>query len=197
MPLLDYPMKTRHPILAAWSLAALLGLAAGAAYAADLTETQQAAIRQEVIAAVQSMFAAEQRLDANAVWTFHADVPGYLWADINGQLYDYAGAKKVWIDYIANCAKLTSTTKREEVMVLGPDLAFYLWHGSVDATQKDGAVFHNEVWTARYLCRRINGAWKIVGGQESSAPPQPVNPAVASPASASSDAQAPARTSSP
>jgi ketosteroid isomerase-like protein len=166
---------SRHALL----LAALLALAAGAAYAADLTEKQQAAIRQEVIATVQSMFAAEERLDANAVWAYHADVPGYLWADINGQLYDHAGAKKVWIDYITSCAKLTSTTKREEVMVLGPDLAFYLWHGSVEATQKDGAVFRNEVWTARYLCRRINGAWKIVGGQESSTPSQPAPAATA------------------
>jgi ketosteroid isomerase-like protein len=180
-------MKTPH--LAAFALAALLGLAAGAAYAADLTEAQQAAIRQEVIQTLHGMFAAEARLDSDAVWACHADVPGYLWADINGQLYDYAGARKVWTDYIASCARLGSTTKREEVMVLGSDLAFYLWHGSVEATQKDGAVARNEIWTARYLCRRINGAWKIVGGQESSASAQPaLPPATAAPDGATTEA---------
>jgi len=145
---------------------------AGASFAADLAEKEQAAIRQDVSAAVQGMFAAEGRLDAEAAWAYHADVPGYRWADIDGQFYDYAGARKVWADYIANCTKLTSTTAHEEVMVLGPNLAFYLWQGTVEATQKDGSVSRNEVWTARYLCQRINGAWKIVGGQESALPPQ-------------------------
>jgi hypothetical protein len=115
-------------------LAALLGLSAESAFAAGLTEKQQAAIRREVIATVQGMFAAEERLDSAAAWARHADVPGYWWADIDGQLYNNAGAKKAWTDHIANCTRLKSTTGREEVMVLGPDLAFYLWHGAVEAT---------------------------------------------------------------
>jgi predicted alpha/beta superfamily hydrolase/ketosteroid isomerase-like protein len=164
------------PRFTALSLAALLGLAAGAAFAADLTEAQQAASRQEVIQTIQGMIAAEERLDADAVWACHADVPGYLWADVDGQLYDFAGTRKAWADYLANCARLKFTTQREEVVVLGPDVAWYLWHGAAEITGKDGAVTRVDPWTARYLCRRIGGAWKIVGGQESSLPPQPAPP---------------------
>ena len=58
-------------------LAALFGLAASSAFAADLTEKQQAVIHREVIATFQSLLAAEERLDADAVWAFHAEVPGY------------------------------------------------------------------------------------------------------------------------
>lgn len=70
--------------------------------------------------------------------------------------------------------------------MLGPDTAFYLWHGAADITGKAGAVSRVNPWTARYLCRRIGGTWKIVGGQESSAPPQPVKSA-ASPEGATTD----------
>lgn len=162
------------PLVAVLSLATLLGLVACSAFADDLPATQQAAIKQEVIQLLHGMLAAEERLDADAVWACHADVPGYLWADIDGKLYDFAGTKKSWADYYAVCAKLKFTTKREEVLVLGPDTACYLWHGAADITGKDGAVSRVDPWTARYVCRRIGGAWKIVGGQESSLPPQPV-----------------------
>jgi len=62
-------------------------------------------------------------------------------------------------------------------MVLGPDAAYYLWHGAAEATQKNGVSATVDPWTARYLWRRIGGAWKIVGGQESYAPPPPLPPA--------------------
>lgn len=58
------------------SLAVLLGLAANSAFAADLTATQQATIKHEVIQMLHGMLAAEERLDADAVWACHADVPG-------------------------------------------------------------------------------------------------------------------------
>ena len=147
---------------------------ARAASASDLTQAQQATIKQEVIGTFHGLLAAEERLDAGAVWAVHADVPGYWWADVDGKLYDFAGTKKSWADYYVTCAKLKFTTKQEEVLVLGPDLAFYLWHGAADITGKDGTVSRVDPWTARYLCRRIGGVWKIVGGQESSLPPQPV-----------------------
>ena len=153
-------------------LAALLALAAGSAFAADLTQAQQATIKQEVIATFHGLLAAEERLEADAVWAYHADVPGYWWADADGKLYDFAGTKKSWADFYVPCAKLKFTTKQEEVMVLGPDTAFYLWHGAADTTMKDGSVTHVDPWTARYLFRRIGSAWKIIGGQESSLPPQ-------------------------
>jgi uncharacterized protein (TIGR02246 family) len=177
-------MKTTR--IAALLFAALPCLIADTAFAAPLSEKQQTVIRQEVLQSMHGMLAAEERLDTAAVWAYHADVPDYLWADIDGQLYDFAGTKKNWADYYAGCAKLKFTTKREEVQVLGPDLAFYLWHGSADVTAKDGAVTRGDPWTARYLLRRIGGNWKMVGGQESSSPAQPVTPA-GSPATASAD----------
>jgi hypothetical protein len=144
------------------------------------TEAEQAIIRQEVIQAVQGMLAAEERLDAAAVWAFHADVPGYLWADVDGKLYDFAGTKKAWADYIAGCERIKFVTRRQEVDVLGPDAALLLWQGSADVTQKGGAVSRTDAWTARYLFRRIGSTWKITGGQESALVAQAVPAGVSS-----------------
>jgi hypothetical protein len=177
--------------LARYVLAALLGLVvSNRVFAADLTAAQQAAIKQGVLQMLHGMLAAEERLDADAVWSVHADVPGYWWADTDGKLYDFAGTKKSWADYYVPCAKLKFTTQQEEVLVLGPDLAYYLWHGRADITGKDGTVSWVDPWTARYLCRRIGGVWKIVGGQDSSLPPQPVPPAAQQASSSSAPAAA-------
>ncbi len=159
-------------------LAALLGLAAGAALAADNTN-----IRTQVIQTMQDMIAAEERLDAAAVWAVHADVPGYRWIAPGGTVYDFAGTKKAWTDYLTGSTHLKYTTAMEDVLVLAPDLAFYTWTGSADVTPKKGPRTRHEQWTARYLCRRIDGAWRIIGGQESSAPGKVV---VSSPAATTS-----------
>ena len=146
-------------------MTALIGFAGCATPAAD-----ESAIRTQVIQTIQGMIAAEERLDAAAAWAVHTDAPGYCWVDTDGTAYDFAGTKKAWTGYLAGCAKLKYTTINEDVLVLGPDLAFYTWTGSADVTPKEGPRTRNDRWTARYLCRRINGAWKIIGGQESSAP---------------------------
>ena len=146
-------------------LAALLGLAAGTALATDNTK-----IRTQVIQTMQGMIAAEERLDSAAAWAIHAKVPGYCWVDIDGIAYDFAGTRKTWADFLAGCTKLKYTTLGEDVLVLAPDLAFYTWIGSADVTPKNGPHTRHEQWTARYLCRHIDGAWKIIGGQESAAP---------------------------
>lgn len=142
------------------------------------TGAEQAAVQQDVIRTMQAMLAAEQRLDAAAVWAFHADVPGYLWADVDGKLYDFAGTKRAWADYIAGCGRITFTTKRQEVDVIGPDVVLVLWHGSADVTQKGGAVARTDTWTARYLLRRIGNSWRITGGQGSAlgGPATPAKP---------------------
>ncbi len=163
-------MNTR--ILVPAGLLAALAFTGCAKKDVPLTDAQKATIRQEVIQTMQAMIAAEERLDANCVWAFHADVPGYLWADFDGRLYDYSGTRKSWAEYYADCTRLKFTTRRQEVMVLGPDAAYYLWHGSAEVTQKSGVSSKVAPWTARYLWRRIDGAWKIVGGQESYEPPQ-------------------------
>ncbi len=167
-------MKRRFAL---YLVIALFGLIARSAFAADLTQAQQATIKQEVIATFHSMLVAEERLDGAAVWAFHADVPGYWWADVDGKFYDFTSTKKMWVEYYVPLAKLKFTTKQEEVMVLGPELAYYLWHGAADSIEKNGTVSHVDMWTARYLFRRIGGAWKIIGGQESSPPPQVAPPA--------------------
>jgi len=164
-------------------LAALLGLTAGTALATD-----DSAVRAQVFQTIQGMIAAEERFDAAAVWAVHADVPGYRWVDTDGTAYDFAGTKKVWTDYLAGCAKLKYTTLKEDVLVLAPDLAFYTWTGSTDVTSKDGPRTRHEQWTARYLCRRIDGAWRIIGGQESSAPGKVVGAATAEEARAAFEA---------
>jgi ketosteroid isomerase-like protein/predicted ester cyclase len=166
-------------------LAALLGLTASTTLATD-----DSTIRTQVIQTVQGMIAAEERFDAAAVLAVHADVPGYRWVDTDGTAYDFAGSRKVWTDFFTGCTKLKYTTLHEEVLVLAPDLAFYTWTGSADVTPKDGPRTRHELWTARYLCRRIDGAWKIIGGQESSAPGTQVAESPSAPASAEGQVRA-------
>ena len=86
-------MKTTP--LAQYILAALLGFVVSSrVFAADLTASQQAAIKQEVIQMLHGMLAAEEHLDAGAVWAVHADVPDYWWANVDGKLYDFAGTSR-------------------------------------------------------------------------------------------------------
>ncbi|MBK8476574.1 MAG: DUF4440 domain-containing protein [Opitutaceae bacterium] len=135
-----------------------------------------AAVRREVLETVQGMIAAKERLDATASWARHADVPDYLWTNIDGTLHSFTETRKIWTDFLAGCVQLKYTTKREEVEVLGPDTALSLWHGATTITTTDGKTTQHDSWTACYLYRRIAGEWRIVGGQESSAPPPTAAP---------------------
>ncbi len=140
-----------------------------------------AAIRREVLQSVRGMITAKERLDAAAAWASHADLPGYLWTDIDGAIHPFVDTQRIWADFLPGCAQLKYTTKREEVEVLSPDAALFLWHGAATITAKEGKTTQHDAWTACYLCRRIKGEWKIVGGQESSAPPPAVAPPAAPP----------------
>jgi ketosteroid isomerase-like protein/predicted ester cyclase len=136
------------------------------------------AIRRDVLQLIQGMRAAQERLDAAAALSCHANLTSYLWTDIDGSLHRFADTRDRWADFLAGCAQLRFTTKREEVEVIDSDNALYLWHGAVDSTSKDGLPSHHDSWTSCYLVRRSNGTWQIIGGQESSAPlpPPPLPP---------------------
>ncbi len=162
----------------------------------------KAAIKQAVLATVQTMIAAEERLDATGVWSVHADVPGYVWTNSDGSSHNFAEARKSRADFLAGCTSVKFTAKRQEVEVLAPNTALALLHGSLDTTAKDGPTAHHELWTTCCLLRLIDGAWKIVGGQESSAPPTapsvpPPAPLAAEPAATNPSPAPPAATPAP
>jgi len=151
----------------ALAFAAVLGLAAGSACSAPLSEKQQAAIRQEVSRAVQDCLAACDRVDYAAALKFAADVPEFRFADIDGKQYDYAGFKKLVTDQFTGLSAAKCTTRNQEILVLGPDTALVIWHGAIDLTQKDGPGLRSDPYNVTFLFKRLGGAWKIVTQHES------------------------------
>ena len=162
-------------------LAALFGFTARAAIAADLTERQQAAIRQEVDHAMKGFIAGCERIDVGSTLKFEADVPEFRFADTDGQLYDYPAFKKNLTTLFAGSSAQKIITQRQEIAVLGIDAALVEWHGALELVLKDGAVLRADPYNASFLFRRMDGAWKIVYQHESGPPPQPVPPAVQAP----------------
>ena len=174
-------MKT--PIITVCLLAAVLGLSANSAFAADLTQTQQSAIRQEVDQFMKTWIAACERLDLESMMKGEADTSDFLYADVDGNQYDKAGLRKLCVDMVASCSAEKVITQKERTYVLAPDAALYAWHGAVDLIQKDSTVMRIEPYNASFLLKRIDGNWKIVLQHESALPPQPVKPAPPSGAS--------------
>ena len=158
-------MKTPTPI--AFALTAVLGLAAVSAFSAPLSEKKQAAIRQEMTLVMQDYLATCNRVDCAAMLTFLADVPEFRFADIDGKQYDYAGFKKSVTDQFAGLSAAKCTTRKQEILVLGPDTALVIWHGAIDLTQKDGSGLRSDPYNVTFLFKRLGGAWKIVAQHES------------------------------
>jgi len=168
-------MKTS--ITAVLSFAALLGLAVSSAFAANLTEKQQAAIRQEVTQAMKGFTTAAEHLDLEGALQFRADVPEFSYADTDGKLYDYPAARKIMVEVFADSTALKILPQRQEISVLGPDAALVAWNGAAEFTQKDGTVLRVDPYNITFLFKRLGGSWKIVRQHESALPPQPVKPA--------------------
>lgn len=178
----------KAPIASA--LVALLAFAAGSAFSATLSEKQQTAIRQEVTQVMQDYLATSEHLDCAGVLRFHADVPEFRYADIDGKQYDYAASTKNTTDLFAGLSALKCTLRSQDILVLGRDTALAIWHGAVDLIQKDGSVLRANPYNAAFLFRRFGGTWKIVYQHESGLPPQPAKPAEA-PAGAKAEVSGP------
>ena len=144
----------------------------------DRPATNEAATRQAVSLAMKGFLAAGERVDLEGVWAFNATTPDYQYADMEGKLFDLAGARKSWSDSFAGFLKAKYTTRQENILVLGPDTAVHVWNGSCACTLKDGAVVNVEPLTFTSIWRRIDGAWKIFRFHESAPPPQPTTPPV-------------------
>jgi ketosteroid isomerase-like protein len=160
----------------ALALAAVLGLTAIPALATPLSEKKQAAIRQEVVQAMQDLIAAVEHADCAAALKFTADVPEFRFADIDGQQYDYAGFKKLTTEAFAGLSAL-KFPRNHDILVLGPDTVLVLWHGALGMTQKDGSALHWDNYSITSLFKRLGGTWKIVFQHESGLPAQPAKTA--------------------
>jgi len=162
--------------VSAFALAALVGFTASAAFASPLTERQQAAIREEVGEAMKGFIVACERIDLGETLKFEADIPEFRFADTDGQLYDYPTFKKNLTDLFAGCSAQKIFTRRQEITVLGPDIALVAWHGAIELTQKDGTALRSDPYNGTFLFRRFGDAWKIAYQHESGPAPQPVGP---------------------
>jgi steroid delta-isomerase-like uncharacterized protein len=164
------------------ALAALLGLAAGSAFSAPLSEKKQATVRQELTQVMKEYITACEHVDsAAATMKFAADVPEFRFADIDGKRYDYAGFKKSVTDFFAGLSAMKVTTRNQDILVLGPDTTLVIWHGAIDLIQKDGSVLRFDPYNVTFLFKRFGGTWKIVFQHESCLPPQPATAQTAVP----------------
>jgi ketosteroid isomerase-like protein len=133
----------------------------------------ETAIRQEVSQRVKDYIAVCERVDSAATLRFVADVPEFRYADTDGKQYDYAGFTKLVTDLFAGLSAQKATTRNQEILVLGPDTALVIWHGAMDAVQKDGSALRWADYNFTGLFKRLGGTWKIVFQNESGLPPAP------------------------
>lgn len=135
--------------------------------------TDETAIRQEVSQILKDYIAACEHVDSAAALGFVADVPEFRYSDIDGKQYDYAAFSKLVTDVFAGLSAQKATTRNQEILVLGPDTALVIWHGAMDAVQKDGSALRWPDYNFTGLFKRFGGTWKIVFQHESSLPPSP------------------------
>ena len=160
-------------------LAALFGLAASSAFAAPLSEKQQAAIHDEVLSRAKGFVAAIERADFNAAWSYIAEVPEFQWADADGRAYGFADTRKSWQESMGQCRSMKYPVLQESVLVLAPDAAVYVANCTGELTLKDGTLLTRGNFTFSSLWKHVGGAWKIVFCHESSLPAETVKAAVA------------------
>lgn len=165
-------MKRR--ILTHLILAATLAFTGCAKKDAPLTETQQAAIRDEVLQAVKPMLAAFEKVDIDAALKLAQDGPAFELVMPDGKAIAFAEFKKGGGEFFAALSSQKLVPRKEKVLVLAPDAALYLWQGRYDMTQKDGAVLRSDPYALTYLYRKVEGKWMFICGHESGLPHQPV-----------------------
>ena len=132
-----------------------------------LSASRQAEIRAEISQVADNFLAALEHVDANAAMAFLADVPEFRHADNEGHLMDYAGQRRGMNGFFAVATSQKTSTKRQEVVVLGPDSALYIWQGSVTVNLKNGAQLASPTFVVNALFKRIDGTWKVLYWQES------------------------------
>jgi ketosteroid isomerase-like protein len=141
------------------------------------TMADEAAIRQEVLQAAKSMWAAAAKMDPDMMAIFGQDGPDFTFIMPDGKIYtSSAEFNTMWREMAAQFPAQKMTTHVEKVIVLAPDAALYLWQGGDDLIQKDGAVLRSDPYAGTYLCRKVGNEWKFVYGHESGLPLAPVKP---------------------
>jgi ketosteroid isomerase-like protein len=168
-------MKTHN--LIALSLATVFGLVASSAFAAPLSEKQQATIKQEVEQTMQSLLQNFSRADIDGILKFYSDDPGFLAPDPEGKISDNPTFRKATREFFQTVSSETIQTKHQDVRILAADTVVLAWQGSFQTQMKDGAVLKCDSYAATFVFRRIGNEWKIIYDHESGLPPQSVKPA--------------------
>ena len=145
---------------------------------ASVGEAKEAAVRQEVAAVMKAFFAASERVDVEAMRQVWADSPDFLYVDEGGKQYDTASFRQFSGETLAGLAAERDLTRKEQIYVLGPMAAVYVWQGSIEVTPKAGPVLRLDPYNAVFLLKKADARWRIHYQQGSTPAPHEVQPPV-------------------
>ena len=134
------------------------------------TQQQKDQIKSEVKAAVDSIFANIERLDANGVLQYFWDSPDFVAYNADGSHADFQAAKKALTDGIAGSTSFKPILREEEFRVVTRDFVVYSRVQRAEIVLNSGDKMIADPDAMTVLFRKIDGQWKVVYSHESEIP---------------------------
>jgi hypothetical protein len=138
---------------------------------AHLSSTERKKIEKELREAIDTLIVGCETLDMDLAFGIFADSPDFLMMGTDGSLCDHRTYLDNNINYLMACSNFELTTRREEIRVLGRDVAIFSWAYGAKATLKTGERDIVENAGATFVFGKVDGEWKVVYYHESSSPP--------------------------
>lgn len=133
----------------------------------QLTQRQKDQIKTEVKAAVDSMIARDERLDADGVMQYYSDSPDFVAFNPDGSRSDYQAMKKGLVDMLSSLASLKILATREDIIVMTKDIVIDSWIGKTEAVLKSGDKMVFDPDGVTQVFQKIAGQWRAVYSHES------------------------------
>jgi hypothetical protein len=136
-----------------------------------LSSSEKEKIENELREAINTLIAGCEALDMELAFGVFSDSPDFLMMGTGGSLCDYQTYLNNNINYLTTCANFKLTTLKEEIRILGCDIAIFSWAYRAEATLKTGEQDIVENAGATFVFSKVSGEWKVVYYHESSSPP--------------------------
>jgi ketosteroid isomerase-like protein len=136
----------------------------------QLTQQQKDQIKSEVKAAVDSLFAKVERLDANGALQCFSDSSDFVAYGADGSHSDFQALKRGLTDAFASATSFKAVIRQEDFRVVTKDFVVYSRVQRAEVLLKSGDKLISDPDAMTYLFKKIDGQWKITYTHESEIP---------------------------
>lgn len=138
----------------------------------SLSIAEKEQIHREIKEAINTLIVGCENLDMDLAFNIFFNSPDFLMMGTDGTMCDYQAYIKNNIEYMMTCSSFKLTTYREEIRIVSPKMAIYLWAYGAEATLTTGERDIVDNAGASFLFEKKDGEWKVVYYHESSSPPK-------------------------